>query len=412
MTKVLSSAFFLLTFICQAQIGYEKGYFINNKGITVNCLIKNLDWRDNPKSFNYKLSQDDTDVKTESLATVSEFGIENFSKFKRFTVNIEYSSNDVKTMTTAKNPEWKLETLFLEELVSGEATLYMYSNKNFTKYFYETKSAPVEQLVRIKYLTEGIFIQENNFYKQQLFNNVRCEKTPDKDFNKISYEKSDLVRHFMKFNSCSETPTKDLTSGVYRESYSLKVFTGVYQADLSITDPNIFYNVGTDLSKTIVKVGIEGEYILPFYKNKLSLFVAPSYQKFSTSKSYDKSDGNIVPATIHNTVTIDYASVEIPIGVRYYFFLNKKSKIYLNAALVLDIPTSSSIKFENSNNAFNAKHAFEIATTSSFAVGVGYTYKKFSAELRMYTPKELLDQEVNWSAEYQATGLNIAYKFL
>ncbi|NQX83980.1 MAG: class I tRNA ligase family protein [Mycoplasmataceae bacterium] len=40
-----------------AKIKFEQGYFINNQGVKIECLIKNTDWRNNPSNFLHKLSE-------------------------------------------------------------------------------------------------------------------------------------------------------------------------------------------------------------------------------------------------------------------------------------------------------------------------------------------------------------------
>lgn len=38
-----------------AQIIFENGYFINELNQKVECFIKNIEWRNNPTEFEYKL---------------------------------------------------------------------------------------------------------------------------------------------------------------------------------------------------------------------------------------------------------------------------------------------------------------------------------------------------------------------
>src|SRR5688572_27785180 len=110
---------FLALLLCStfshAQIIFEKGYFISNDGSRTNCLIENIDWKNNPTSFNYKL-QEGEKIQKNGLADVQEFGIDNVSQYKRFTVNIERSGNehDARQLSKSKSPVFKKETLFLQ----------------------------------------------------------------------------------------------------------------------------------------------------------------------------------------------------------------------------------------------------------------------------------------------------------
>ncbi|HEB62201.1 MAG TPA: hypothetical protein ENI82_03520, partial [Bacteroidetes bacterium] len=78
-----------------SQILFEKGYFIDNKGNKIECLIKNVDWVDNPDQFEYKINIE-SKSKIAKIENVQEFEIYNFSKFKRFFIELDltnYNSN-------------------------------------------------------------------------------------------------------------------------------------------------------------------------------------------------------------------------------------------------------------------------------------------------------------------------------
>ncbi|WP_417619381.1 hypothetical protein [Oceanihabitans sediminis] len=68
----------ILSANCYSQIIYENGYYIDNSGNKVDCLIKNVDWKDNPTSFEYKLTEN-SDKNIATLNTVKEFGFIIFS---------------------------------------------------------------------------------------------------------------------------------------------------------------------------------------------------------------------------------------------------------------------------------------------------------------------------------------------
>jgi hypothetical protein len=55
----------ILSVNCYAQISFEKGYYINNEEQRVECEIKNLDWKNNPKEFQFRVSEG-TEQKTYS----------------------------------------------------------------------------------------------------------------------------------------------------------------------------------------------------------------------------------------------------------------------------------------------------------------------------------------------------------
>lgn len=74
--KLLLLLLTILSFDASAQISFEKGYFITNAGEKIDCLIKNIDWKNNPVDFEYQLVQNGT-LMNENIKSVQEFGIYN-----------------------------------------------------------------------------------------------------------------------------------------------------------------------------------------------------------------------------------------------------------------------------------------------------------------------------------------------
>lgn len=75
-----------------SQISFEKGYYIDDSNQKIYCLIKNIDWENNPTEFEFKLTGN-SEPKKAIVKNVKEFGIENISKYVRGNVNIDRSSD-------------------------------------------------------------------------------------------------------------------------------------------------------------------------------------------------------------------------------------------------------------------------------------------------------------------------------
>ena len=69
------------------------------------------------------------------------------------------------------------------------------------------------------------------------------------------------------------------------------------------------------------RFGVETEFILAFNKNKWGVTIEPTYQYYKSEKK---------PSDVE--AKLNYTSVEIPIGIRHYFYLSEKSKIFINAS--------------------------------------------------------------------------------
>ncbi|TGD59112.1 tRNA modification GTPase [Flavobacterium humi] len=412
MKKQVLAIFLLIYSYAQAQITFEKGYFISN-GSKTECYIRNIDWKDNPTEFEYK-----TDLKEAAskafITNVEEFGIDNSSKYKRFKINIERSSNDISDISKSSSPKWKEETLFLKVLIEGDATLYSYSEGNLYKYFFETKNVPTEQLIRIKYINltpvpgqnyADDSLKENNQFRQQLFNGLKSEAISEEDIKNVSYTKSSLVKIFKKYNSSTGSATMvSFESKSDKDLLAVKITAGIDQASLKLTDPNTYYNASNEVKgETIFKIGAELEYTLPFNKNTWSVFINPAYQKYEAEKNYTRDNGFGV--ILPHTLNVEYSSVELPIGIRHHIFLNKTSKIFINGAFVFSaFGGNATFDFDH------GKTIFEGTSRNNFAFGAGYSFQnRYSIEFRVNTAREILGYQ-QWSAKYSSIGIILAYK--
>jgi hypothetical protein len=188
-----------------SQTTYEKGYIKSNTGSKTECLIKNEDWKNNPINFQYKISENE-EVKTATIAAISEFGVYGGATYQRHVVKIDRSSEDLDDLDTKRRPKFNEEQLFLEVLVDGKADLYSYQDGNLTRYFYQTGNSCVMQLVykQFKYTKKGVAnkIGKNTRFKQQLYNSLECEGISMEDIERVEYKKRDLIPLFVKYNKC------------------------------------------------------------------------------------------------------------------------------------------------------------------------------------------------------------------
>ncbi|HLS31621.1 MAG TPA: hypothetical protein VK021_12250 [Flavobacteriaceae bacterium] len=185
-----------LSFNSYAQITFEAGYFIDWDNQKTNCLIKNLDWKNNPTEFEYKLTENSEPQKA-TIENVKEFGIDDISKYVGRNVLIDKTYNDeIKRLTEESRPVFQEDEVFLKVLVEGKANLYAYVEGRLQKYFYSVNDSQAEQLIFKKNLDKNSNIRTNNAYKQQLFNDLKCSTISDKRIERLQYKRKDLINFF------------------------------------------------------------------------------------------------------------------------------------------------------------------------------------------------------------------------
>ncbi len=386
-----------------SQIKFEKGYFIDNAGIKTECFIKNKDSQDNPKEFEYKTTLDsDSEIKT--IQTVKEFAVLGESLYKRFEVSIDLSKDNINKLRTDKEPKYEKRTLFLKVLTQGDAVLYEYTENNITRFLYSIQDSAIKQLVYKRYL-QGSKIATNNHFRQQLWSDLRCEAISMNQVEKIDYYKKELKRYFIKYNSCKNPDFKlekrEKTPGV---GFKLSIRPGINFSQVTLDD-NVTANTTEVIdygSKTLARVGLKLEYVFPFNRNKWALFVEPTYRYYVVK---DKEVSYIPTSVVFDKaiVSIDYKSIELPIGIQHSFFLNDRSKIFINGALVVDFAFNSKINLDIEN--LVSVLDLDITSGTSLAFGIGYSFKdKYSIELRHLTNRNLLDNGIPAvKAEYKGT---------
>jgi hypothetical protein len=389
---VIFFLFMLVGFSCYSQISFEKGYYIDNSGQKVDCLIKNSDWLDNPVDFQYRFSID-SNIKRAKINEVKAFEIYNVGKYIRSNVNIDISDVELSNLSRDRNPIFKEVLVFLEVLVEGEASLYAYSEGKSKKFFYNLRDSNPEQLVYKTYIISGSKIAENEMYKQQLWGKLECPNFEMNDINSLHYKKSSLVDFFISYNQCGN---QDFASYYEKKQKKGSVNLNI-RPGLSISSLSLNHSLSNTLdakfdAELTFRLGVELEFVLPFNKNKWGVILEPTYQ-------YYKSETSVA---IQN-VRVDYSSFEIPAGLRYYFFLNDDSKVFINGSVVFDFPGKSIIEYDNGLE-------YNIKPVTNFAFGLGYQFKsKYALELRYYTNRELLNNDGNWFSDYKTFSVIFGY---
>ena len=127
----------------------DKGYIIDNSGVKIECLIKNHDWKMNPKMIQYRLSEE-SPVVSGLIDSIREFQVENYPRYMRATVKIDRSPIEAGSLSKTSAPLWSEETLFLQELVDGKASLWIYTEV-WSWFFYSLDNSLPEQLVYKRY---------------------------------------------------------------------------------------------------------------------------------------------------------------------------------------------------------------------------------------------------------------------
>ena len=400
-----------------SQYNYEKGYIITNNGEKKECLIKNKEWKNNPEIINYKADLNSPEKKA-GIEDIREFGIGDAIKYKRFEVDIDKSSSDTNNLDKDRAPKFEREVLFLKTLVEGKASLYSYDNQNIHRYFYSVDDKPVKQLIYklylLEYIGKGSWLRKNEHYKQQLINDLKCPEITENKIVSLRYKENDLKDIFTKYNQCTNSKFVIFDKKKERKLINFYANLSLNSSSLTLKDLLLISRsnkLDTELSPGF---GFEIEFILPYNRNKWGLFMKTMYNIYKTKHTapfvVDHNEFDENANDVHLITEVDYKSLEIISGIRYFMFLNNNSKLYVNGALVIDNPFSKAyIYFYRDDGYFIDNSFLKIRSKFNSMFGLGFNHNNYSFELNYYTSRNITNFR-SWESDFNKLSLGIRYK--
>lgn len=383
--------FLLLSTGVNAQIRFEKGYFINNDNVKTICNIRNVDWDNNPSSFRYQLPGS-SEVLEANLQDVSAFGIDGGNSYVRALAKVDRSSTDVNQLSNGRNPEWKEELVFLKTLVEGEAKLLQYKQSEVSQFYYQKADSLYIPLIFKRYLDGNGQAATNFGFRQQLLNDLACEGISRLQIERTNYRESDLTNYFKKYNACINPGEKVVLKNAGRKVFNVKITPG---ADLTMLSTRYFTFTGKGKrngSQVSARIGLEGEYFAPFHKSKWSVLAEPSFQYYEFPLA--------APGI---TIDANFWTVELPVGIRHHFYLTDKTRIFVNALYAWTVK-------EQAMDEQNDNVDYRVIAGSNFAGGAGIASGRFSLEARYYFKRSLYVYRARVDLDYSKASLILGYR--
>lgn len=392
MKKVTALLCLIISFInlgLTAQSELIKGYLINNSNEKIDCFFETKKWIED--DFEYRISENSEPILIKT-SDFKEFGVLGKFKYERHFVKIDLTSkNDSKStynLDRDKTPELKEKTLFLEALVTGKANLYRYEKGKIKRFFISNENRKIEQLIFKKYLNSSNQISYNNRYKQQLSIQLKCKNITINTLKNIAYRTTDLTKVFIKYNTCANsdfTFFKTKNKGK-RISLNLRPRFNLTNTQLNRESSTIGGNSFVIDYGNLITYGLGAELEVFFYKNDFSFIIEPTFtSSISHSSGFSQNLGTLT--TLEGIAKFSYQAIEVPFGVRYYFFSKQKSKAFVNTTFNFSIDINSNL--EVTSNIEDEIKVDGLGGTSNFSIGAGYKYDKYSLELRYNTDKKV-----------------------
>ena len=394
MRIILITLFVFLVFpqLAFAQIEFEPGYYIDNSGDTTHCFIQNLDWRNNPSRIKVR-PENSNSISVKTINDIREFVIHNDFKYRRFSVFINFATNN--TFDSNPGPELQDMKVFLKVLLEGKATLYEFTYGNTTNYFYALEGQRPECLVFKEYVNENGVRRRSSTFRKQIWEKLRCQGISVNSVSHLKYNKSSLTNYFKLYNTCQGSVSIKLSSNnpasrfSLRPTYGVEFVTGWIGNDMD----NEFLDVPLDKGIENV-IGLNMEYILPFNKNKWSLTFQTNLHSYFTQ------------GTENTRVKVKRRAIEFPLGFTHYFFIDNGKKLFINPNFVTSLQYNFKQELELSNR------QLELDSGNNFMIKTGLDWNKIRIEFGYHFSRSIVNKYFFWDSRYRRIYLGLGYKII
>lgn len=392
--SAITACLVLLNISLRAQIKFEKGYRIDHRGDSTAVWVENLGWTRNPVDFQYKDSVAGP-VKIGQLSNTVVWGIPGKVRYEKYIFENFRLPDQVQSLDTTKKVFYFSDTAYLRVLADGAGRLlYLYENGK-RRFFAQQPGKVPQVLVRKEYdQLYADFNQGLNYadrisqrmvyrpFRKQLFNTFRCSFVKKDLVNELEYQAKDLIRFFETYNRCmgqgSLTYPKQVPASG-RAHYTLKA--GLRPVQLQYRHLTYTFRDLDFPDQLLYSLGLEFEYFFTAGNNKFSLLLEPTFFYLETS-------GETEPGRYQRVTTVRYHPLEIPGQLRYSFFLENQSRLYLNAGFIYSLNLGSSFATDD------GREPIEINTGMDVTAGLGFRFREsWSVEYRFLTQRNLM----NWN---------------
>ncbi|MEL6673204.1 MAG: hypothetical protein AAFR61_13465 [Bacteroidota bacterium] len=404
MYRHLLIVFYILasTVFAWGQAQFVPGFFIDESGKKMSCLILDEDWKDNPVSFQYRMTGQG-ESQERGLENTQAFGIEGGFTYMRAEVQIDRSTSQLQELLTNPYPVFEPATLFLKQIVSGPIHLYQYAESNLTRYFTQVGEGSIEQLVYKKYRTPRGEVATNHGFRDQLAELFTQEGGVAPKTSYLSYTASAISKFFQQQFEAQNQSYQVFRNPRRKAALALRIKAGG-DVQNSIIRTDFGNQDGTLLSNSLTpQAGLELSYTLPFRNNAWEIFAGISYHRYFGQANF------IINPIFNNDqdVSVDYQGLEFELGPRFLFYQKNDRVIYVQGTLYPNYIVLGDSKVD-----YEIYSDFQLSPISSIGLGLGARWGAFSMEVRSMIPRDLTRLILAQNTNLRRISLSLGFQLL
>lgn len=404
----IAAALMIFGVAMQAQVTFEQAYLVTHDGQKLEGWIANERWDENPEQLWFKDSLEGSEQRF-FIPQVREFVIGTSIKYVRAQVRLEQSSDLSSDLNYDRNFNYEFKEVWLRVLIDGPVRLFSFKTPSNIRFYYQKKSEAEITLLRFKrFRAESGHVGSHAQFRQQLAEAFRCVASTHLSPERLEYKESDLIRFFTSYARCTGIEIEMLQSESARSTVQVSARLGLSTAGLKL-EQNLVYEgptvreVSADYGRAwFPRFGMQFEAILPSKGNQWSVFADPSFQKTTYQTQFVRTYPSVA-VTVNSNVS--YSTLDFPVGVRRYWFLNEESAFFCNLSVSMVFNTNSKIAFTADQTLGRPDDIILHATQSYLAFGLGFKVNnRLSLEGRVHTARNILGDNPEWNAPYGPGG--------
>jgi hypothetical protein len=371
-----------------SQVNYLPGYVITSQGDTVTGFVDYGNWGTNPTRISFKETIEGKPILLKP-SDIKEFKVAD-EMYESGIVKIEVSPTQTAKLDYDPTVNLKVDTTFLQALIKGEKSLYLYKNMNGVTNFYIKRDSAFDLLIYKKYLVEqeGKYaVKENKKYIGQLAYYLGdCESISLK-MNGVHYSQKSLTKAFKSYYDCSPSALT-FKREVEKASLEIAVLAGVSRANLHFKGSNSWnYLLDSDYSPSFdFSGGLVFEIVLPRNQGRWSIaneILFSTYtikgveEKFIEEEHYSVS-----------SIEFGYSYLKINNLVRYKYPL-RRSSLFVNGGISNGFAMRDTNHWRQDVYFYGMESSVEDLAIKKarkyeqgIIVGTGIKYNKLSFEVR------------------------------
>jgi len=394
-----------------AQSNYHPGYVVKNNSDTLRGFINYREWRQNPKSIDFKVNKTDKQVLQFDPQSIKEFQITGLETYTAYSGAISMNQTNFSNLPEELDTTLKSDNIFLRQLATGNhLTLYKYADEIKTRFFVAETNARPEELKYYEYYNNAGEIVDKSVFKGQLIlyiNKLHLESPGVVNkLDQAHYEQTDLEQLINEANNNEKkTIAKKASSIRFFAGVSIgRTITEVSEITIAGLPTNIVYDHAAISPR--LNLGVD------FFDNSnVQRFVFRSEMAFSYVNPKYAYQVNRVDGTIaHATYVFNQYTASIAPQILFNFFNKDDFKIYVDAGAAFNFSLYTNNKFaveETSDTNPYTLAPFWL----SFPLQTGMVLNKKIEVCLTYITKASYSRYSSFDANNQTVSLGVKFLF-